>query len=184
MEGSMALTLIHGDRSYITWLGALWVHAFLDFVGGKRPADRAKCCPSMSSSGWASPRRLPAYTRWQRHTRQPGAPSTHPRLRHRPDLSCTGDQHRADVPDAKLDFPLSAEYPAICAGAQPAMCSLGNKKGSFGPSVSGVPRPFPGARWRSGQRLGSYATETGKRFESTQSCGTTSERSRETMTPF
>jgi len=23
MEGSMALTLIHGDRSYITWLGAL-----------------------------------------------------------------------------------------------------------------------------------------------------------------
>jgi hypothetical protein len=65
---------------------------------------------------------------------------------------------------AKRDFLVFAKYPRFCAGAQAGFRSLqeeGPLRGSLGPSVSGGRKPFPGARARTGKRLGSHATETG-----------------------
>src|SRR6266851_9389017 len=43
---------------------------------------------------------------------------------------------------------------------------------SLGPSVSGDRKPFPGARGRRGQRLGSHATETGLHARISRGTGT------------
>src|SRR5262249_42716191 len=64
---------------------------------------------------------------------------------------------------ANRDFPWFVEYPRFCGAQGRLAVSVGKKerlRGGSGPSVSGVQKPFPRSVGRSGQRLGSYATET------------------------
>src|SRR5262245_46775375 len=86
-----------------------------------------------------------------------------------PALRETGSQQTAastTQSHANRDFPWFDEYPRFCGAQSRLAVSAGKKdrfRGSSGPSVSGNPKTVSRSVGRSGQRLGSHATETGLR---------------------
>src|SRR5262249_62053091 len=64
---------------------------------------------------------------------------------------------------ANRDFSWFDEYPRLCGAQSRLAVSAGKKdrfRGSSGPTASGNPKTVSPERGRSGQRLGSHATET------------------------